>query len=398
MRVLFTVSGGLGHLYPLVPLARALAESGAETAVAAPAYCAESVAAVGLMPIPLDAAGVSEQSGKYKAEQAARDQLGRGRAAVDRYLEQAVLQTPELCSAARIWDADVIVRETTAYAGWLAGALLDLPVAVFDFAPRPQRLVDAALGDLFGAARARVGLPVEDGTASLTRWLHLVAAPPGWLPASLIGPTTHVFQPPTDPPYDGDMPAYLARMDHSKPLVYATLGTMVNQTPGMFEAVLTALADQPVNVLATVGKDVDPRVFAGVREGVVVERFVPQDAVLRHADAMICHGGYGSVMGAMRHGVPVVAIILADPDSAVNAFRLEAAGAGVMLPEARQTVGDIRRAVAAVLGQPRYRAAAEDVARSIAEAPPLHRAAPLIARLATERAPIHHDLTPTRTC
>ena len=39
---------------------------------------------------------------------------------------------------------------------------------------------------------------------------------------------------------------------------------------------------------------------------VVVEDFVDFDALFPHVDAFVSNGGYGSILTALRHGVPVI--------------------------------------------------------------------------------------------
>jgi UDP:flavonoid glycosyltransferase YjiC (YdhE family) len=387
MRILFNVSGAsYGHLYPLLPLVRALERRGRAVAVAAPEHFSRVVEQAGLESLPLRAPGLVSPSDEYKALQTSRQPFERGRAAVARYLEQAVLETPLLRSAARAWRADVLVRETTAYAGWLAAELLDLPTAVFDFVATPPRLLAAVLGDIFDRARASVGLPPDASLGSLNGFLHLVAAPPGWFPRASIGPTTCLVQPGEAPPSDTPVPSWLEQA--GKPFVYVTLGTMWNRTPGVFERVFQALAGLPVSALATVGPDLDPRSFTGLPARIRVERFLPRGvevAVLSRADAMICHGGYGALMNAMRHGVPIVTVPLASSDTEANAARMKAFGVGIVVTGPAAAVRD---GVREVLQNRSYRDAASRVCASIAQLPPLSAAAPLVERLALERRPI----------
>jgi UDP:flavonoid glycosyltransferase YjiC (YdhE family) len=138
MRALFTVAdGGHSHLYPLVPLARDLENRGHAVAVAAPPRLSEVAAGLGLraMPLPAPPAGgdVSGRLGDVmSAPPAATPSLRRARAAVGRYLSDAARLAGFVASAARDWRADVLVRESAAWAALLAGELADLPVALFD--------------------------------------------------------------------------------------------------------------------------------------------------------------------------------------------------------------------------------------------------------------------------
>lgn len=389
MRALFNVAGGYGHLFPLVPLARELATRGNAVAVAVPEYFRGAVAELGLEAIPLAAAGVSAPSDEFKAGQRHRAPFERGRSAIGRYLSQAVAQTPAMVTAATDWGADVLVRDTTAFAAWLAGDLLDLPVAVLDHSGTPNRLLGASIGDLLGGSRAAVGLPPDPRLNSLNRWLHFLAAPTAWYPPAAFGPTTFLFQPPEDVAAPGP-PPNLDQLDPSRPFVYATLGTIYNDTPGVFSAILKVLADEPVEALVTIGPDADPDEFGPLPRHVRVERFVSQAAVLPRVDAVICHCGYGSLMSPMRLGIPLVVIPLASGDSAAVAARVERFRTGVVVPEGNWTVSAIRAALRAVLDQPDYLAGARAAAASIAGLPPFSEAAPLVERLAATREPVRN--------
>jgi UDP:flavonoid glycosyltransferase YjiC (YdhE family) len=103
---------------------------------------------------------------------------------------------------------------------------------------------------------------------------------------------------------------------------------------------------------------------------------------------MLAHGGYGSLMGAIRHGVPVVSLPLAAADNARNAAKLEKLGAGIAIHEASRSQHAITSATGAVLTQARYRDAAQRLASSIASLPPTSHGAALLERLASERQPI----------
>jgi UDP:flavonoid glycosyltransferase YjiC (YdhE family) len=389
LRALFNVAGGFGHLFPLVPLARALSARGADVAVAVPEYFQGAVEDLGLTAIPLTAAEVSAPTGEFKAGQFERAPFERGRSAIGRYLGQSVAQTPAMRAAAVDWGADVLVRDTTAFAAWLAGEQLNLPVAVLDHSGTPNRLLAATIGDLLEQSRDAVGLPPDPRLTSLNKWLHLLAAPVDWYPAVAFGPTTHLFQPPQDVVTD-DPTDMLAELDPSRPFIYATLGTIYNDTPGVFETILEVLAEEPVQVLATIGPDADPASFGPLPPHIRIERFVPQAAVLPHANAVICHCGYGSLMSPLRYAIPLVVIPLASGDSAAVAARVERFGVGVVVPEGAWTVDAVRTAVRAVLDEPAYGAAAGRAAASIAALPPFDEAARLVEQLARAREPVRN--------
>jgi UDP:flavonoid glycosyltransferase YjiC (YdhE family) len=97
------------------------------------------------------------------------------------------------------------------------------------------------------------------------------------------------------------------------------------------------------------------------------------------AAAIIGHGGLGTVLRALAHGVPQLMLPLGR-DQAFNAGRVEQLGAGI---EVSADAGPqrIRRAVDALLGDERYQAAATLAARRIAADEPDRAAAEALERL-----------------
>ena len=61
-------------------------------------------------------------------------------------------------------------------------------------------------------------------------------------------------------------------------------------------------------MVATTGRRLDPDELGPVPPNVVVEEFVPQDAVLARADLLVSHSGSGTMLGGLVHGVPQVAL------------------------------------------------------------------------------------------
>ena len=103
----------------------------------------------------------------------------------------------------------------------------------------------------------------------------------------------------------------------------------------------------------------------------IVER-APHSEVLRHAAAVVTHGGHGTVIKTLAAGVPLVVMPLGR-DQPDNAARVVHHGAGLRLRPSART-GAITTAVRRVLDDPAYAAAAGRLAAAIA------------ADLATDRA------------
>jgi UDP:flavonoid glycosyltransferase YjiC (YdhE family) len=97
-----------------------------------------------------------------------------------------------------------------------------------------------------------------------------------------------------------------------------------------FIRVVEGLRKLPVRVLATVGVNIDPASIPVIADNVRIERFVPQSAVLPHCDLVVNHAGSGSVIGALAHDIPVIALPMG-ADQELNAERLQLSASALRL-------------------------------------------------------------------
>jgi UDP:flavonoid glycosyltransferase YjiC (YdhE family) len=100
--------------------------------------------------------------------------------------------------------------------------------------------------------------------------------------------------------------------------------------------------------------DLPERVLAGLAGYDVIEtvtRFVPQAEVLPRCRAVVSHGGSGTLVAALAHGLPSVLIPLG-ADQLVNAARAEQLGVARVLDAMAATPDDVREAIAEVLADP----------------------------------------------
>src|SRR6185437_1523287 len=128
--------------------------------------------------------------------------------------------------------------------------------------------------------------------------------------------------------------------------------------------VLDALADEPVNVLVTVGRDNDPSKLSVDASSVHVAQFLPQAEVLPRCSLAVHHAGAGTTFGILAHGLPSVAL----PQGADNfaiADRLAAAGAAHVVAPAEVTPERVRDAVRTVLTDNAHADTARTLAKEI---------------------------------
>jgi len=148
-----------------------------------------------------------------------------------------------------------------------------------------------------------------------------------------------------------------------RPLVLVGLSSTVMRQEGLLQRAADALGQLQVRGLVTTGPAVDPEVIAAP-PNVTVTRWVRHADVLPHCSAVITHGGHGTVMKALIAGVPLVVVPLGR-DQPDNAARVVYAGAGTRLRK-NASVSALRAAVAQVIDDPGYRAAAGRMADRLA--------------------------------
>jgi UDP:flavonoid glycosyltransferase YjiC (YdhE family) len=69
----------------------------------------------------------------------------------------------------------------------------------------------------------------------------------------------------------------------------------------------------------------------------------------------VCHGGFGTVLAAVAHGIPLI-IVPFGADQHLNAASVVRLGIGVAIDADEMTGPRVRDAVRKVLGDPSYRA------------------------------------------
>jgi MGT family glycosyltransferase len=167
-----------------------------------------------------------------------------------------------------------------------------------------------------------------------------------------------------------------------------TLGTTeVTQTPGLYEAILTELRDEPINLVVAVGRHRDPAAFGPQPPHVRVERVVDHGALLPRCDLVVSHGGFSTIMGSLAAGVPLV-VIPVQGDQPRNARRCVDLGVGRMVHAEALESGAIRAATRAVLADSACRTNAQRLREEIAALPGTDRAVELLERLAVDRQPL----------
>lgn len=185
------------------------------------------------------------------------------------------------------------------------------------------------------------------------------AALPGWDSVRHVGPVLEdeKVAVPTVLPWAAD---------NATPLVLMSFSTGFEQRSAeKLQRGLDALADLPVHVVATTGGIVEPQELT-VPGNAIVLNYAAHDPILRQAALVVTHGGHGTAMRSLRHGVPMIVIPGLAHDQAPIAATMQEWGAGRALP-GDAGVGAIRAAAQEMLSTPSYRLNARQRAAVLAD-------------------------------
>jgi len=166
-----------------------------------------------------------------------------------------------------------------------------------------------------------------------------------------------------------EVPSWLDTLG-SRPCVYVTLGTspvQANDTD-FFQTVMSALEDEDVDVVLTVGP-ADPAGLGPVSPNARVERLIPQDALLPFCSAVVSNGGAGSTLGALAAGVPLLIVPAIAASQTRNAKAVVRCGAGRTVARNEIDRALIRSEIRHLLEDPSYRQVARTIADEIAAMP-----------------------------
>ena len=364
MRVLFSTTPLDGHLRPLLPLAGALRARGHDVVFATHEGWHEHIAAEGYSAF---AAGTTHADARrqlegHRAEIDALPPLERRPHIYPRLfgLGHAPPKLAGLLRAGREWQPHVLVWDSSDLAAPVAAAALGIPAVNHAFGAMVPLAALSRAGDAVLPLWREVGLE-QPPYAGAFAGLYVDTCPPSLAWEQPQGETV-LLAPST--PAGATPPPWLDEL--GRPLVYVTLGTVFND-PGVFSLLLDGLDEVPA-ALVTTGRDVDPAALGGVPSHVRVERFVPQADVLPACSAVVAHGGSGSTLAALAHGLPLV-VVPQGADQVENAARVETAGAGVVVPPETLSGEAVRAALRRVLEEPTFAAAARAVADEIAAMP-----------------------------
>ena len=140
------------------------------------------------------------------------------------------------------------------------------------------------------------------------------------------------------------------------PLVYISMGTVINDRRDFYTKCIEALRDQNVNVVISCGNAVNRKSLGVLPDNIHVYPYVDQLDILSKADVFITHCGMNSVSESLYMAAPMVLYPQTSEQKAV-ARRVMEIGAGTALND--DSIDGIRASVHEILSNAAYGKAAE---------------------------------------
>lgn len=141
--------------------------------------------------------------------------------------------------------------------------------------------------------------------------------------------------------------------EDSTPLVVVSFSTGIEQASvAAFQRTLDALADECVHVVATTAGTINPEELR-IPSNATVLGYAAHDPLFAKANLIVTHGGHGTAMRALRHGVPAILMPAVAHDQPIVSATLQEWGCGLALPS-RAEVQTIHDAAMQILGTASY--------------------------------------------
>ncbi|PXX59755.1 UDP:flavonoid glycosyltransferase YjiC (YdhE family) [Nocardia tenerifensis] len=394
MRVLIATWNIPGHLRPLAPLGWALRARGHEVVVVSNPDMVPTILGTGL---PAFGAGPdydsfavlrtesSRRAWKPETEVLSNDPTVAAQQEKQRQLigfglaaAAARAQAADAVAFAERWRPDLVVFEPTGLVGPLIGTLLGVPTVrhlwSIDFTAPIEEYEQEIVGELAAPyGLTRIGV---NGTITLDP-----------APSRLQLDDGRSRSPIRFIPYNGPAVLQPWLLEPSRrPRIGITWGTS-KSTLGFDHMVLAprvvaALARRDVELAVAVTED-QRALFDDVPGNVVHLGPVPLDALAATCSVLVNGGGAGSVLTAAANGVAQL-VISHMPDEVVHGERVRESGAGLHLPGADLTDGDID-AVVRRLFDAEFRTAAAELRDDIRSRPTPFAVVEQLERLVGDR-------------
>lgn len=360
MRILFVSSPGIGHVFPMVPLAWALRASGHDVLVATtgPALAAAQAG----LPVVNLAPGFDFKAMRAQfvrenpdiAQVMTNRPLHDVREAAEIFARLSGMLAEPVVATAQRWHPDIVVQSQLQGAGLLAAAKLGVPAVDHGFGFARTESMPMLLRQHMAEVYQRHGI------TDLPRHTMIDVAPPSMLEAEPQGwPMGYV-------PYNGGavLPEWLANPSQ-RPRIAVTLGTVAPQMTGLdpLRHLIEAADRVDAEFVLALG-DADPAPLGTLPANVRPAGWVPLNALLATCGGIVHHGGAGTTLTSLACGVPQL-ILPNGADRHINAEAVRRRNLGITATA--ENVTDTM--LASILDNDEIRNTADEVRHEIATMP-----------------------------
>lgn len=172
-----------------------------------------------------------------------------------------------------------------------------------------------------------------------------------------------------------------------QPLIYASMGTLQNQLIGVFEAIAQACARLDAQLVISLGSGISLESVPKFHNEPLVVANAPQLELLQRASLTITHAGLNTALESISHGVPMVAIPIANDQPGVAA-RIVWTGCGEMIKLSKLNVPKLQTAIERVLTQKSYRNNVLKLQKANQQAGGVTKAADIIEQVMSTGKPV----------
>lgn len=312
---------------------------------------------------------------------------------VDMTVDVTLAMEDKVLSELRAWKPDCIVSDSICIWGKLYAKKLNVPfvcsTTTFAFNQQTAQLMKQSLSELLhmmaGMPRINARLrQLRRHGYEIRRFYELLQNDND---TETIVYTSKEFQPMSETfsdkfTFTGPSIALPKPSGHkkSRPLVYISLGTVLNRQEDFYRSCMEALKSEDLDVIMTVGGRTDVSNLGVIPDNFQIAPRVNQLEVLQEADAFLTHCGMNSVSESLYFGVPMV-LFPQQPEEGAVARRVQEVGAGIPLPGTEVSV--IRESILRVLKNSLMHENAAGIGESFRKAGGAQKAADVIEKNTT---------------
>jgi UDP:flavonoid glycosyltransferase YjiC (YdhE family) len=357
VRVLFIPSPSATHMMPIVPLAQALRTAGHEVLVAGQPDIAATARGAGLPMLPVgdmfDAMELTQalpdgkrpiEAGVFQVQDGQWARLARAWVIHAKYLYGRYLEL------ARAWRPNLLLTDPLEFSALIVGGLLGVPVVQHRWGPEPLSQAGLELSRRALHTRAvTLGLPAGLPDPDLV----LDPFPACWsVPGVPPGEQIRAV------PYNGGgrAPTWATEPPTGR-RVCVSFGSVMFDLGGLslVRHLMQAAAEiSGIELVVTIG-DRHRALLGPVPPMIRLVPPTPLHTFVGSCAAVVHHGGGGTALTALAHGVPQL-LLPQMMDQFVRCERIAASGAGLSLPEAftQNDPAALREALTEVIEKPGY--------------------------------------------